>query len=781
LIYEEAIKTLRRHIGEAFKAGMPQFPYYTLHGIEHLEELDRLAILLSKKIGLEAEDQQLLRLAILFHDYAMVDVPGEEREKELRQRLGLQPDFSFPDLVRETHQDEFEQALTRASKLSFLTGMFSAQNLRDAAIVAKHHRKHDLDRAPRHLQGLCALMRLIDELDIGSRRAPLATYQALRSQMNLEARSHWLKHLCTRAIDANWFALEQRGSCQTLKVYVVVEATTGTWRSIQEEVAQKLRQTLGLGKVNAVLRETFQLEVEIVPETEISGDNVWLATDLRTDLEELEGSGHFRAAAKAQMEAPVSTAVPTPQEILPRSTSLREFKLWALPPELVAEHLCRFGRLTVVGNTYVPPPLENVGGKPGAPSRIYVGPADCGKTRAALEWILDLTRTSASQWVVLRTDLGILPDSTNQLVLDTSFYEKRSYQIPPKAILFVDDLPLHFPPADAPDSLAADVTATESTRRLFTWFRKLPYFRERRVVGSLRLEDVHARPEWPGVLPSLDVELELLRVNPLLGDRFRWLWRGMTSGSVAKSVLKELENFQVEINEEFLAQVARRPGDPEAVATFIQQEVLQKRKALRGIDAERYQASAVETWMRETWPAVLEVYGEPVRVFLALARFLEAGLRPGSGFLSSISPYWNFHEAWGGELTRARGGDHYLEILRRLLEDGHALGEVGKQIRPRFDFLLQAEFLAEIDEVLPAPSWFAARASQLSSIPRRGLAMHLAAAQSEICMPVEADRFWWGGWAFGLQLRYFQEKEHEQKSKQGAGRRLCSVRPRPGT
>jgi hypothetical protein len=118
LIYEDAIQTLRRHVGEAFKAGMPQFPFYTLHGIEHLQELDRLALLVGKAIGLEDGQQALLRLAIVLHDYAMVDIPGEAREKELRQRLGLDPTVSLPALVRETHQDEFEHALTRASKPS---------------------------------------------------------------------------------------------------------------------------------------------------------------------------------------------------------------------------------------------------------------------------------------------------------------------------------------------------------------------------------------------------------------------------------------------------------------------------------------------------------------------------------------------------------------------------------------------------------------------------------------------------------------------------------------
>jgi hypothetical protein len=51
MIYEDALSAVRRYVAEAFKAGTAIFfPHYTLHGAEHLEELDRLALLMQARV-----------------------------------------------------------------------------------------------------------------------------------------------------------------------------------------------------------------------------------------------------------------------------------------------------------------------------------------------------------------------------------------------------------------------------------------------------------------------------------------------------------------------------------------------------------------------------------------------------------------------------------------------------------------------------------------------------------------------------------------------------------
>jgi hypothetical protein len=200
MLHEHAIASLKSYVATAFKAGTAHFPYYTLHGAEHLDELDRLAQLVGVELRLPEEDLALLRLAIPVHDYIMVAVPGEEREGELRQHFG---DIPLTDLIREVHQDETARAFTERSLIDYLTSVIPEAYpamLEDVFAIARHHRRHPLAEAPRHLRGLCALMRIVDELDIGPSRAPLPAYQALRARMRPIEKLHWLKHICARPV-----------------------------------------------------------------------------------------------------------------------------------------------------------------------------------------------------------------------------------------------------------------------------------------------------------------------------------------------------------------------------------------------------------------------------------------------------------------------------------------------------------------------------------------------------------------------------------------------------
>ncbi len=756
MIYEDALSALRRHVAAAFKAGTSTFPHYTLHGEEHLQELDRLALLVGGSIPkLSKERLNLLRLAIILHDFAMVDVPDPAREKELRRQMT--PGLPFADIVRMTHQDEIDRSFTKPERIALLHGLLptaGAQILEDASTIARHHRLHPLAQAPEHVQDLCALMRILDELDIGPNRAPLPAYDALRPKMeDVASRFHWLKHLCTRPVAAyGTFSVEERNHRRILKVLVAVKATENTWRAIQEVIISKLKKCADQEGVNEVLQATLgvQFELEPAPEPTLSGIQLYLATTVRQDLESLPSS--FFEISHDSQQPPPNPAQPSSETRLAvqveafQERSAREFKIVALPPETLAEALCLSGRLTMIGNRYVKPVEETVGGLAGAPNRIYVGPADCGKTRAALEWIVELTDSSANQWVVLRTGMGTLPETMESIILDTSHYEENRYLLPQKAILFLDDLPTNLPPP------SATFTANDAVQVLFRWFQELPYFRDRHLVGTLRLEDTHARPEWPEVLSSLGQPLELVRLLPLEGTSYRELWEGMTTGAISRSLTEGVSSFSMDLAEGFLQSVAKQPADPEAVAVFIQQNALKTRTVLESVDAERFSASAVETWFRETWPALLGAYGLAVKVFFTLARFFEASLRPASGFPGSIGPAWQPHEAFGPELCVLAGStaESYVPCLRRLIDDGHATGKVNEWIRPRADFLLQADNGSGLEFTLPSLGWFAERCERLGKILRRSLAFQFGLSNGDLTGYLTEDAHWLAGLGGGL-------------------------------
>ncbi len=250
MITEHSLATFRDYVAGAFKAGTEHFPHYTLHGREHLDELDRLALLFRDAIpALKAADDRfaLLRLALIMHDFAMVAVPHPSREAELHEQMGR--DLTFADIVRKTHQDEIQTSLTEGGKKEFVEKNFSESDpheLDDALVIAKHHRFHPLEEAPEHLRDLCALMRLIDELDIGPKRAPRPAYEALRPRMDDISKFHWLKHLCTRRIERDaTFTAEERNDRRALIISIAVKATEDTWQPLQEAVQAKIVECLG--------------------------------------------------------------------------------------------------------------------------------------------------------------------------------------------------------------------------------------------------------------------------------------------------------------------------------------------------------------------------------------------------------------------------------------------------------------------------------------------------------------------------------------------------------
>jgi len=797
VISEHSLSAFRENVAAAFKAGMEAFPHYTLHGKEHLDEVDRLARMIADaipKLRDNRERTNVLRLALVLHDLAMVDAPDRERAPELAKQIG--PDLSFADVVRKTHQDEVARCLTeRANGLTATFPGASPHEFEDALTIARFHRFHPLTEAPAHVRDLCALMRLIDELDIGPNRAPHPAYQALRSRMAHAARFHWLKHICTRSVDRDaTFTVETCNERRWIGLWVAVRATARTWQPLQDRVVGKIEHSLAEEGVRQVIKDALGVEFCVEKSrAHLSGEAAVLSSFVREDLEALIDTGFLSVppdvgAASEGLplpaepllagvrEPPAPISLPrqrsgsggsfdlgtcAPLRMLPRFGSDREFPILAVPPEVLPEVLCRSGRLTVIENTFVPPDEKHVGGVAGAPSRFYVGPADCGKTRAAAEWIRELTRPNPAAWVVLRTDMGTVPNDMDRIILDKSFYEERQHQFPQRAVLFLDDLPANLPEP------GSELSPTEAVRRLFAWFAHIPYFRERRVVGTIRLEDMHARPGWPDVLPTLGHELELVTAQLSSQHQYRKLWEGMSRAVVVPAETDEKQALSVEMNEAFLDGVAQREANPEAVAFFLRESARRGDHKLGAKDVGRFGSSAADTWLRETWPAILQSYGPAARVFYTLARFLEAGLRPKGGFQGRLYPAWAYHEAFGPALCETAGcrGEDYLPVLSRLGSDGHAVGRHAQWIRPKWDFLLQAEELPGVEVELPAWDWFAEQSAQIEESAREALATHLAHSGQQLSALPITDVAWMAGWAWGRQFLAAQVQDTEERRR----------------
>ncbi|HIJ66148.1 MAG TPA: hypothetical protein HPP77_09385, partial [Candidatus Hydrogenedentes bacterium] len=172
-----------------------------------------------------------------------------------------------------------------------------------------------------------------------------------------------------------------------------------------------------------------------------------------------------------------STPAPGPGRLAPatelvmgEALSAQELELVAIPPDILADYLCQLGALSLIRNTYVSPDLDSIGGVPGALSRLYVGPADCGKTRAALEWIIDKVGPEPNAWTVLRPETGSIPREAAKFKIDRESYYRKPLNLPKRAILFIDDLPDYLGPGET------GAGASAAVKRLFDWFHTYPGF-----------------------------------------------------------------------------------------------------------------------------------------------------------------------------------------------------------------------------------------------------------------------------------------------------------------
>ena len=105
-------------------------------------------------------------------------------------------------------------------------------------------------------------------------------------------------------------------------------------------------------------------------------------------------------------------------------------------------------------------------------------------------------------------------------------------------------------------------------------------------MGTVRLEDLHARAEWPEVIPTLGIELELLCLVDLKQADYVRLWRGMRRGTVFVSKTVGQKNFTLELKEGFVEKAAKRSTNLEGVAQFVLESARRDRRDFTDSAAE---------------------------------------------------------------------------------------------------------------------------------------------------------------------------------------------------
>lgn len=176
----------------------PRFRFFTLHGKEHLDSLFRtLGILIEYGIQIPQRELYLLCLAICTHDLGMVvSLRDYEFDRISEGRPGFSDPVAFERFVRDTHHELISEYMSR--DLNFLIGLgITPPDLTTITAIGMAHRRINLDSLVGIEQRLGALMRVIDELDVGPNRAPARLLENIADEIDNISVWHWYKHNIT--------------------------------------------------------------------------------------------------------------------------------------------------------------------------------------------------------------------------------------------------------------------------------------------------------------------------------------------------------------------------------------------------------------------------------------------------------------------------------------------------------------------------------------------------------------------------------------------------------
>lgn len=251
----------------------PRFQYYTLHGSQHHCNLFRnLEILLRGQIDLPEYELFILSVAICVHDLGMV-LPMKEYnfQQVVEGRPGVLDPARFEDFVRDVHHEMVRNYVSL--EFSFLANL--GVQIPDLAIisdVAKAHRKVKLHDQRDIVKRLGALMRLVDELDIGPTRAPIPNFLQRQGEMDDISLFHWYKHIITESwtVDNNVHYQNFNGRKEISFSPVVHPNTSRSIPYWLTQVMRPIRKALDDEQCQKIIYEAYGVKVTVKKDQQLS-------------------------------------------------------------------------------------------------------------------------------------------------------------------------------------------------------------------------------------------------------------------------------------------------------------------------------------------------------------------------------------------------------------------------------------------------------------------------------------------------------------------------------
>lgn len=197
--YKDSILSIHKDIETLFEIGIPNMPFFTLHNIKHSERVcgyaDMIANMIPKRMRLNELERYLLFSSCLCHDVGMLQrAPGEpaglirkkHHDRSVDYILGMKSRWFADDM-------NITEAVARVSK---------AHRILDPDIVvSSEYKTMKLAKYSIRFRLISAILRIADEMDVTSDRAPMILFEQYRSLFDAITLLNWLKHIYITRIE----------------------------------------------------------------------------------------------------------------------------------------------------------------------------------------------------------------------------------------------------------------------------------------------------------------------------------------------------------------------------------------------------------------------------------------------------------------------------------------------------------------------------------------------------------------------------------------------------
>lgn len=265
-----------------------RFKYFTLHGSQHINNLFKIVdLLIGGGLVLSDDEAFLLSCAICVHDVGMVVPISDLSDNKI---FGGMPQLEDPTLI-ETKIRSFHHELIDAyisAHFDFLSSLKLPPSMISLITdISKCHRQVDLRQKGGYIASIGALLRIVDELDVGPTRAPAALLLGNFEEMDATSCWHWFKHnICEEWMkDHNVLFIKDPNKKVTFKICVhpTRQESMPYWLT---QVRRPILKVLYDEGAERIIQNQWGIQVQLETAQDLSspmaGDQRWQSIELKS-------------------------------------------------------------------------------------------------------------------------------------------------------------------------------------------------------------------------------------------------------------------------------------------------------------------------------------------------------------------------------------------------------------------------------------------------------------------------------------------------------------------